>query len=369
MTSAAPRWAEVVRDELGQRSPDAQWGRADIRDVLRRIGPVQSRREAESLVDEVTSHLLGLGPLDQLLAEPDVTDVLVNGTGRVVVERAGTLVTTDLRIDAEQLAVVVERLVAPSGTRVDATHPIADARLADGTRVCVVASPPALNGPVIALRRFVDRAVPLGDMAGGWSDLLVDAVRSRRNVVVFGGTGAGKTTLLNALASSIDPTERVLVIEDTAELRLPLPHVVHLEARTANAEGAGRISIADLVRAALRLRPDRIVVGEVRGAEAADLLTALSTGHEGGLSTCHAGDPVEALDRLHEMALMVEGASRYAELVRSRLYRAVDVLVGVRRRGAERVVHGVWVVDDDGRLAALPPAGVGVRDASMVEVP
>jgi pilus assembly protein CpaF len=262
---------------------------------------------------------------------------------------------TDLSLAAAEIHRLVDRLVTPSGGRVDPASPIADARLADGTRVCAVGVAVAPDGPVVALRRFVERALPIdafgGPEVGG---LLEVIVRRHLNVLVFGGTGAGKTSLLNALAGMLDPSERVITIEDTAELRLPNANLVRLEARAPNAEGAGEVSIGQLLRAALRLRPDRILVGEVRGAEAADLLAALSTGHRGGLSTIHAGSAAEAIDRFEELVVSADGLRPPGGMLRSRLCRTVDVLVGVGRGAAgRRRVFGVWEPSNEGLFEPL----------------
>jgi pilus assembly protein CpaF len=285
---------------------------------------------------------VGLGPLEAVLADPDVTEVMVNGPGPVWVEKAGALRRLDVRLDRREVELLIERIVAPLGLRVDRAAPLVDARLADGSRVNAVVPPLALDGPCVTIRRFGARAISLGEVApAGVASLLAWAVRARCNVLVSGGTGAGKTTLLNALAGCIPQGERVVTIEDAAELRLPLEHVVRLEARPPNAEGAGEVRVRDLVRNALRMRPDRIVVGEVRGAEALDMLQAMNTGHEGSLSTCHANGPADALRRLETMVLAGAPGLPLAA-IREQVASAVDLVVQVARvPGGRRAVVAV----------------------------
>jgi pilus assembly protein CpaF len=299
------------------------------------------------LVAGVLADVCGLGALEPLLGDPEVTEIMVNGPGRVWIERRGALVRVPVDLDTEAIEHLIEKVVAPLGLRVDRSSPLVDARLPDGSRVNAVVPPLAVDGPCLTVRRFGARAVPLAafaepDVAG----LLADAVRRRRNIVVSGGTGAGKTTLLNALAACIPPEERVITVEDAAELNLPREHVVRLEARPANAEGAGEVRIRDLVRNALRMRPDRIVVGEVRGPEALDMLQAMNTGHEGSLSTCHANSPDDALRRLETMVLMGEVQLPLAA-VRSQLEAALDLVVQVARcpDGSRRIVAVAEVVE------------------------
>lgn len=325
---------EVVRRVRGRVNDEAD-GISDPTAFVRRAvleeTPLASVGEVQRLSDAVLSELLGLGPLDELCADPLVTDVLVNGPGPVWVERCGRLEKTQVSLDIAQIERIVERSMSAIGVRVDRRTPIADGRLADGSRLSVILPPIALGGPLLTIRRFGARAIRLDEMSHpSVATLLERCVTDRANLVVYGGTGSGKTTLLNALGALLPLGERVVVVEDASELRLPGEHVVRLEARAENAEGVGRITIRDLVRAALRLRPDRIVVGEVRGPEALDMVWAMSTGHDGSMSTCHANSAVDALARLETFAVLADG-DLPLPAVRAQVRNAVDVLVGIRR--------------------------------------
>jgi pilus assembly protein CpaF len=302
--------------------------------------PLLGARQRARMVGQVLAAVTGLGPLEPLLADPAVTDIMVNGPGRVWVERAGVVRRVPLDLDAATIEHLIEKVVAPLGLRIDRASPLVDARLPDGSRVNAVVPPLAVDGPCLTIRRFGARTLPLEAFAPPpVAALLAWAVVARFNVLVSGGTGAGKTTLLNALGSAIPPGERVITVEDAAELRLPGEHVLRLEARPPNAEGAGEVRVRDLVRNALRMRPDRILVGEVRGPEALDMLQAMNTGHEGSLSTCHANGPAEALVRVETMVLMSEVNLPLAA-VRAQLESALDLVVQVARRpdGQRRVV-------------------------------
>jgi len=350
--------------------------------------PLMSVAGRARLVAEVLAEVNGLGRLEPLLADPQVTEIMVNGPGQVWVERSGLLERVPLDLDTGAIEHLIEKVVSPLGLRVDRSSPLVDARLPDGSRVNAVVPPLALDGPCITVRRFGAKAVPLGAFAPpSVTSLLGWLVAGRLNVIVSGGTGAGKTTLLNALSACIPSGERVITVEDAAELRLPGEHVVRLEARPANAEGAGEVRIRELVRNALRMRPDRIVVGEVRGPEALDMLQAMNTGHEGSLSTCHANSPDDALRRLETMILMGD-VNLPLPAVRSQLTSALDVVVQVARRagGSRRVVAVTEVLDGGdgaGRTAllateegvvALPSrrpraAGAPAPDAAWLEHP
>ncbi len=349
--------AELITDGGEGHDP------ASVRERVRARAPLLATDALDVLVDHVLAHVTGLGPLEALLADPAVTEVMVNGPGPVWVERAGVVEATAVSVDGPTVEHLIERVVAPLGLRVDRSSPLVDARLPDGSRVNAVVPPLAVDGPYLTIRRFHMRGLALADLCPpGVAALLRWAVAARFNVVVCGGTGAGKTTLLNALSGSIPHGERVVTVEDAAELRLPLPHVVRLEARPANADGVGAVSIRDLVRNALRMRPDRIVVGEVRGPEALDMLQAMNTGHEGSLSTCHANGLDDALRRLETMVLMSDVALPLAA-VRDQIVAALDLVVQVARRpGGGRSVVAVGEVvgaEPDGRPAIRLLADAG----------
>ena len=281
-----------------------------------------------------------LGPLQQFLADAHVSEVMVNGSGCVWVERAGALVATESHLSAVEVEALIERVLGPLGRRVDRSSPFADGRLADGSRVHVVVPPVAIDGPHLTIRRFRPVDVALEDFADtSVVEVLHQAIDDRRNLLVSGATSAGKTTLLNALAARIDAGERIITIEDAAELRLRLPHVVRLEVRPANAEGAGAIDQRELVRNALRMRPDRLIVGEVRGGEAFDMVQAMNTGHDGSMSTCHANSVVDALRRLETMVL-VAGSGLPLDAIRQQVGSSIDLVIHVARgaNGCRRVV-------------------------------
>jgi pilus assembly protein CpaF len=328
---------------------------ATVAAIARAEAPLLDGAELAGVVRRVTARARGLGPLEPLLADPDVTEVMVNGPGPVWIERGGLLERLPVHLDRPTIEHLVERVVGPLGLRIDRASPLVDARLPDGSRVNAVVPPLAIDGPYLTIRRFAVRALRLEEIcAPEVAALLRWAVEARLNIVVSGGTGAGKTTLLNALAAHIPPGERVVTVEDAAELRLAREHVVRLEARPANAEGAGAVTVRDLVRNALRMRPDRIVVGEVRGPEALDMLQAMNTGHEGSLSTCHANSPADALRRLETMVL-TGNVALPLDAVRDQLASAVDLVVQIaRRRDGSRGVDAVAeVVDGRERVRAV----------------
>jgi pilus assembly protein CpaF len=338
-------------------------GRGDLRDAVRELvdeeAVLLAERDREEIAARIVRDSVGLGPLEVLLADPAVEEVMVNGPGRVFVERGGRIEATEVEFaDEEELRNAIERILAPLGRRVDELSPMVDARLADGSRVNVVIPPLAIDGPAVSIRRFGARRpgpselVALGTLSAGQRQLLETAVARRRSVLVSGGTGSGKTTLLNALSSFIGPGERVVTIEDAAELRLQQPHVVRLESRPAGVEGRGEVTIRDLLRNALRMRPDRIVIGEVRGPEALDLLTALNTGHDGALSTVHANSPADALSRLETLALMA-GVGLPHAAVAEQVQRGIDLVVHLERRadGARLVTDIAEVVRAAGTTA------------------
>lgn len=298
--------------------------------------------------------------LERFFADPEVSEILLNGGGRAFVERSGRLEPVAVDLDETGVRRMVERIIAPLGLRLDRSSPMVDARLPDGSRLHAVLAPVAVDGSCVAIRRFGPGRRALADfgLTGPGAELLRWAVRAGWNLLLSGGTGAGKTTLLNTLAGEIATGERIVTIEETAELTLPQPHVVRLEARPANAEGAGAVPVRALVRAALRLRPDRLVLGEVRGEEAFDLLQALNTGHSGSLSTIHANGPADALTRLENLVLLA-GLGLPLGAIRAQIRVAVDAVVHVARRpGGVRAVTAVAELADSGGLRLLyPPAG------------
>ena len=311
-----------------------------VQQLVREEAPLLDAETTQAAIDAVLADVIGLGPLEMLLADELVTEVMVNGPGPVWVERAGSVFPTTVALEIDEIHHLIERIVGPLGLRVDRSSPAVDARLPDGSRVHAIVPPLAIDGPYLTIRRFRAVGVDLDAFCPpAVATLLRDAVVGRRNVVVCGGTGSGKTTLLNALAAAIPPSTRIVTVEDAAELRLAQNHVVRLEARPANAEGVGAFSIRELVRNALRMRPDRIVVGECRGAEALDMLSAMNTGHEGSMSTCHANSPHDALRRLETMVLLA-GEGLPLDAVRDQLHAAVDLIVevGRGRNGARRIV-------------------------------
>ncbi|MCU1498557.1 MAG: type secretion system protein, partial [Acidimicrobiales bacterium] len=314
---------------------------AQLVDLVRQADPLLGKPAVADAVARVRALVSGLGPLDALLADEAVSDLLVNGPGPVWVERAGRVEATGVVVDRTTIDGLVERIVGPLGRRVDPASPVVDARLPDGSRVHVVVPPLAVDGPYVTIRRFAARAISVEEAAGPpVARLLRRAVEARANLLVVGGTGSGKTTLLNALASSVPPGERIITVEDAAELRLASDHVVRLETRPASVEGVGAVSCRELVRNALRMRPDRLVVGEVRGAEALDMVQAMNTGHDGSLSTLHANGCEDALRRLETLVLLA-GIGLPHDAVRDQIAAAVDLLVHVARcpDGARRVIE------------------------------
>ncbi len=311
-----------------------------VRGHLRRLAPLAGPDDADRLVRAAVARLDGLGSLDALLADPTVDEVLVNAAGDIWVERYGE-VERHGDIPPTDLAIVVERILAPLGRRLDRTTPIVDARLADGTRVCAVVPPISLGGTCLSLRRFRATPLPLDAFAiAPVAAVLAELVARRCNVVVSGATSSGKTSLLSSLLNLIAPGERVVVLEDTAELAPAIDHVVRLEARPATSDGVAAITLDRLLQTALRLRPDRLVVGEVRGAEVLGLVQALNTGHDGSLSTCHANSALDAVHRLE--TLVVQAAPTWPlRAVRSHLHRCIDAIVHVERTagGPRRVAE------------------------------
>ncbi len=330
-------------------------------DLLQERGETLLLRERERILAAALDEVLGLGPLEPLLRDPTVSEIMVNGPDAVYVERDGLIEETEVRFrDDAHVMHVIEKIVSPLGRRVDESSPMVDARLPDGSRVNAVIPPVALAGPTITIRKFPARAleaadlVRLGTLTAPLASFLRACVAGRVNTVVSGGTGTGKTTLLNVLSGFIPPRERIVTIEDAAELRLQQGHVVPMEARPANAEGRGRVAIRDLVINSLRMRPDRIVVGEVRGGEALDMLQAMNTGHEGSMTTAHANSPRDLLARLETMVLMA-GTDLPARAARQQIAAGLDLIVHLERLpdGSRRVVTVTEVVGMEGDTVAL----------------
>ena len=308
--------------------------------------------QTDQLIEDVLDELLGLGPLEPLLKDETVSDILINTHSTVYVERQGRLETTGVQFqDTKHLIRIINKIVSAVGRRVDESQPMVDARLADGSRVNAIIPPLAVDGPLVSIRKFAKvpihmaRLVELGSVTGEMAQVLQGIVRARRNVLISGGTGSGKTTLLNALSAYIDDYERVITIEDSAELQLQQPHVGRLETRPANIEGKGEVAQRDLVRNALRMRPDRIIVGEVRSGEAFDMLQAMNTGHDGSMTTVHANTPRDALSRLEQMIGMA-GLEISPRSIRQQIASAVNVVVQVERMddGRRRITSIVEIV-------------------------
>ena len=334
-----------VLDSLTSRAGSA----VDLAGIVRTLAPLAPVDVVDDVVARVSARVDGLGPIDPLVSDPEVSEVMINGPGPVWIERRGRVCRSSVSLDGAAVDLLIERILAPLGRRVDQRAPFVDGRLPDGSRVHVVVPPIAVDGPYVTIRRFVVPEVRLEMFAGTAVVALLDELVARgANVVVSGGTGAGKTTLLNALAARVSPDHRMVTIEDAAELQLGHPHVVRLEARPESREGAGAVTIRDLVRTALRMRPDRLVVGEVRGPEALDLLHALNTGHAGCLSTVHANGPVDALRRLATLATAADERLP-VEAAREHVAAAIDAIVHLERGadGSRRVAAIAEVIEHD----------------------
>jgi pilus assembly protein CpaF len=370
----------------GGGSPEAL--RERIASLIQEEAEPLDPEQREVLVERVLSSALGLGRLEPLLEDADVDEIMVNGPEKVLIERRGRLEATDVRFGSEaELFHVIERILSPVGRRIDEASPLVDARLGDGSRVNCVIPPLSLDGPLLTVRRFrrrgfsADDLVRSGTLSPDLRDFLARCVRARLNVVVSGGTGSGKTTLLNVLSSLIDGEERIITIEDAAELRLRQSHVVRLESRPPNIEGEGEVPMRALVRNALRMRPDRILVGEVRGAEALDMLQALNTGHDGSMTTVHANSAADALRRIETLALMADVALPHIA-IREQMASALDLVVHLERGrdGSRRAVAVCEVVriardvgvrelysfrDGEARLLAAPTDAFAARLAAV----
>jgi len=342
--------ATLTKDELAEEF------RPIIMEVLAELKLTLNRREQFALEKVLVDELLGLGPLEELLSDPDITDIMVNGPEQTYIEKKGKLQIAPIKFrDEEHLFQIAQRIVNKVGRRVDQTTPLADARLPDGSRVNVIVPPLSLRGTAISIRKFsakpitIDMLCQWGAMSPKMATALKIAGACRFNIVISGGTGSGKTTMLNALSKMIDPGERVLTIEDAAELRLQQPHWLPLETRPPNLEGQGAISIGDLVKNALRMRPDRIILGEIRGAECFDLLAAMNTGHDGSMCTLHSNSPRECLGRMENMILMGD-IKIPKEAISKQIADSVDLIVQVKRLrdGSRRVTNVTEVIGMEG---------------------
>jgi pilus assembly protein CpaF len=357
LSPAEREWKEITYQRLLKVLDLSLLGGVEDKDARRQIRDVCESLIAEEraplsiasrqrIIRRIEDEVLGLGPLEPLLADNTVSDILVNGARQVYVERRGKLELTNITFTNDaHLLNIIDRIVSAVGRRIDESSPMVDARLKDGSRVNAIVPPLALDGPVLSIRRFavelltIDDLIRLGSLTSGLAQVMNAIVKTRLNVVVSGGTGAGKTTLLNLMSGFIPDTDRIVTIEDSAELQLQQPHVVRLETRPPNIEGRGSITQRDLVRNSLRMRPDRIVLGEVRGGEALDMLQAMNTGHDGSLTTVHANTPRDALGRIENMVSMT-GISFPTKALRSQIASAIDIVIQVERMedGRRRVV-------------------------------
>ncbi|MDY0883296.1 CpaF family protein [Dongia soli] len=339
--------------------------REAINDVVSDIIGVRnltiSAAEQQLLITDICNDVLGLGPLEPLIARDDIADIMVNGPNKVYIEVNGKIELTDVRFrDNQQLMNICQRIVSAVGRRVDESSPVCDARLLDGSRVNVIVPPLAIDGPTLTIRKFkrdrltLDKLIQFGSISPAGAKLLQIIGHCRLNVIVSGGTGSGKTTLLNCLTQYIDSDERIVTCEDAAELQLQQPHVVRLETRPPNLEGVGQVTMRDLVKNCLRMRPERIIVGEVRGPEAFDLLQAMNTGHDGSMGTIHANNPRECISRMENMIAM-GGYNLPAKTVREHIAGAVQVIIQAARLrdGSRRITHVTEVIGMEGEVVTL----------------
>jgi pilus assembly protein CpaF len=356
-------------------------GRAELErrtaNILASETYILTEADKTTLLRSVVDRVVGLGPLEPLLEDPGIDEIMVNGPADIYIERDGRLERSPVVFrDEAELRHIIDRIVAPLGRRVDESSPLVDARLPDGSRVNVIISPLTLRGAALTIRKFsrqpftLDRLISLNTISAPMASFLADAVRRRVSLVVSGGTGSGKTSTLNALGLCIPPEERIITIEDAAELRLPSPHLVSLESRPPNVEGQGEVPIRTLVRNALRMRPDRIIVGEVRGGEAFDMLQAMNTGHRGSLTTLHANSPADALVRLESMVLMA-GFDLPVSAIRRMIGGAVEIIVQQDRlTDGRRVVTGITgLTRTDGEIRLRPLFVFDERSGKHLQAP
>jgi pilus assembly protein CpaF len=358
------RLLEIMNLSIIDKIPEDQFKR-DVGKLVRGLLDEEeiaiSAIEREQLVEEILHEVLGLGPLEPLLQDDTIADILVNTHENVFVERYGRLERTPVRFkDERHLTRIIEKIVMGVGRRVDESQPMVDARLADGSRVNAIIPPLAVDGPLLSIRKFsriplsIDKLIDIGAMTREMADVIEAIVKSKLNILISGGTGSGKTTMLNAMSSYIDDKERILTIEDAAELQLQQSHVGRLETRPANIEGKGEIKQRELVKNALRMRPDRIIVGEVRGSEAFDMLQAMNTGHEGSMTTIHANSPRDALSRLENMVSMAE-MSLPLHVVRAQAASAIDVVLQLSRLndGSRRIMSLQEITGMEGEIISM----------------
>jgi pilus assembly protein CpaF len=348
--------SRIRKEELRSRAMET------IRKIVEEVAPrLPQGIRPDALIKEICDEALGLGPLEEYLSQDDVTEIMVNGPNQIYVEKAGKLTLTGGSfMDDSSVLAIIERIVSPLGRRIDESQPYVDARLPDGSRVNAVIHPLSLVGPCLTIRKFSKNPFNDKDLIrfGTWTEKVADfcniCVKMRKNIVVSGGTGSGKTSLLNVLGNYLPPTERIVTIEDAAELRLTQPHVVRLEARPPNIEGRGAVTIRDLVRNSLRMRPDRIVVGECRGGEALDMLQAMNTGHDGSLTTVHANSPRDVISRLETMVLM-SGMELPVRAIREQISSAIDVIVHESRfsDGSRKITSVTEICGQEGEQITM----------------
>ncbi|TFC03623.1 CpaF family protein [Cryobacterium mannosilyticum] len=368
------RAAQELFGRIGSRLSDSSLdeeqlhalARAELGKIVSAEQVPLSREERNRLISEIGADVLGYGPLERLLNDETVTEIMVNGHEQIFVERHGQLTLSDASFTSEaQLRRVIERIVAKVGRRIDESSPLVDARLADGSRVNAIIPPLAVDGSSLTIRKFAREPLTAADLVGlgtltpGMAEVLEACVNARLNIIVSGGTGTGKTTLLNVLSGFIPANERIITIEDAVELQLQQDHVIRLESRPANIEGKGEVTIRDLVRNSLRMRPDRIVIGECRGGESLDMLQAMNTGHEGSISTVHSNSPRDAISRLETLVLMA-GMDLPLRAIREQISSAIDVIVQISRLkdGTRRITHVTEVQGMEGDIVTLQDAFV-----------